>query len=1361
MDDRKILKLGSRQQPIVAKGVTSGTQKYIPPSAAKDVISHEATDLSIAAQRKREKATRRKQLAYFMAKASGGSQAQFEKVINNEDWDDLDVQEMLLEDRFSRYREVPIIGADEVVKAQVTQTNKNATVRKLEQIQKKKEFFEKETGTISSKYEENSNTLTAETVVAGKVKAIGLENELASVLNKYDSYLSMSHQDRQQSFSKEELSIFTSISTTGLTPSKLTGKKSILDFGDKGGSFDEEKDSLDSLSPIDYDYAADLKTPQSSLAAIFGAYRESLSGATYDVLPINKHEVDNNLLANEFELKAPAKYPSYMQPARGMKGSTVQAQQSEALSLPDNANVQEYFDNLAEQYIDPQKLEYMSPAEKSKAIRLISMQISKMLPSRLKAVSMLNATSIQSNDDKFQELVSLHGIDAAVKMAGEGKGGFVPPTAAYTAYPSPHELVASINSSKLREFADGVVKRGMTKKGRWTDDPEQMDTMSTLLTYGTHNLNYNEFDSKDDEYQRATVKRAALTELPKQLGKVYGISDTTVSRRDWGGGLHLNYDALEQTLDDQLSEDALDTGKYQLDRELEHRPTQLDRYARDELARTVDVFFQPAGDLSADYQDNNLSQVDEYLKLVTHDVDLQDDDGSQPAPSGASNPIGEGGSEGEGSGRSYEAPTGLEAFSREGPTGVDDSFATSAPSVDMQATEGVRQGAEANQRASYGNGLGESQSTQDATHGSRLGLSVATRAAAQTPYAQVQIAMPPSQVSARPSPSFPLLPSQYPVRAKPNFTSDPVSISTGVEDLSSRESRLASAKRTYLEQNPELSVNDAEQGTQEWLDDRKKVVTASDATRVISSDRARNTYVGEKAMENWGMTNTQPFPSEDIERGHRLETKIRQEYEKQTGTEILELGLLQSKGFPGGASLDGIVTQDGKPTKRGVEFKAPREFRDFAKYHDQTQMQMAVGGLDSVDIVQGVEVDGKLRTHTQTIKKDLEWQKRNKHKIQQAQDSIERNASMTQEEFLAAQATMAADKSGKYGFLVSANKQDVEEAMGKKKSGGSGGKGGSGGGGSGKGIFDDPSDRSPSKKSSTDNNPPHKQGWLGQLTNSVKDAAYWIDDRSHELSSASNREIGKPLDYGVNPGQYLGNNIAQRSVGISDQDSRSNTLSGMQMKGAAELGNYSGMVSQMVHTQGIEDIGTKMSLADNPTERARRIIKSSHDRGLSPEATQAMLSGNGLEGYGTFANLSDSEQKRIADRASIKPRASLNAYATANSVINDGAELSSVNSGAANAANEAINADASGFAKRTVNSMMQVPDIPGTQATPGNNDAPNGGTGNSYSGKGPHPDRAVDVNVHVKLEGTVATAIVNAGGKTASTQAAYTQSSTR
>ena len=38
MDDRKILKLGSRQQPIVAKGVTSGTQKYIPPSAAKDVI---------------------------------------------------------------------------------------------------------------------------------------------------------------------------------------------------------------------------------------------------------------------------------------------------------------------------------------------------------------------------------------------------------------------------------------------------------------------------------------------------------------------------------------------------------------------------------------------------------------------------------------------------------------------------------------------------------------------------------------------------------------------------------------------------------------------------------------------------------------------------------------------------------------------------------------------------------------------------------------------------------------------------------------------------------------------------------------------------------------------------------------------------------------------------------------------------------------------------------------------------------------------------------------------------------------------------------------------------------------------------
>lgn len=96
-------------------------------------------------------------------------------------------------------------------------------------------------------------------------------------------------------------------------------------------------------------------------------------------------------------------------------------------------------------------------------------------------------------------------------------------------------------------------------------------------------------------------------------------------------------------------------------------------------------------------------------------------------------------------------------------------------------------------------------------------------------------------------------------------------------------------------------------------------------------------------------------------------------------------------------------------------------------------MQMAVGNLDSVDIMQGVEVDGKLRTQMQTVNADMEWRKRNQGKIQQAQDSIERNAGMTQAELLAANAAMAADKSGKYGFLVSASKTEVEEALDGKK----------------------------------------------------------------------------------------------------------------------------------------------------------------------------------------------------------------------------------------------------------------------------------------------------------------------------------------
>lgn len=1333
MEERKVLKLGKRQKPAV----TSGTSKYIPPSQAADVISREATDVSIAAQRKQEKATRRKQLAYYMAKATGAKPEQFEKVINSEDWDDLDVQEMLLEDRFAKYRDVPVVSTSDAVKATVAQTNKNATTRKLEEIQKNREFVGKQTGAISSNYEENSNQLTPETVVAGKIKAAGLENELAAVLNKYDIYLSMSSNDRAKAFSKEELSIFSNISNTGLTPSKLTGKKSVLDFGDAGGTFDGEQDDVGSLSSVEFDYAQDNKTPHSSLAAIFGAYRESLSGATYDIMPINKHEVSADLLHSEFSLKAPAKYPSYMQPARSMKGSTVAEQHNEALGLPDNANVQEYFDKLAEQYIDPEKLEYMSTSERNKAVKLISMQISKLLPKKLKEISVQNATSIQANDDNFNALVEEHGVDEAVRIVGQGGGNLVPPTAAYNAYPSPHELVASLNSSKLREFADGVVKRGMTKKGFWTDDPEQVDTMSTLLTYGTHNLAYSEFANQDDEYQRATVKRAALTELPKQLGKVYGISDAEVSRKSWEGGLQLHYEKLEQSLDEQLFSGGEDAQKPQLDRELEHKPAQLDRYARDELARTVDVYFQPAGDLAADYKDNNISQVDEYVELVAADVDLHDDDGTSVPVGGPLGPTPPN-DEGNSPAHAYVDQTGVEALTREGPAGVDDSFATAAPSVDMQAVEGVREGAATNQRASHGNNLGESQATTGATSGSRLGSSVSTRDA-----------------TANPS-----IPSSINANQKASTTS------------AQRDVRLEQSRADYAQKNPDITISSAQQGSQQWLDERKSLVTASDVGRVITSDRTRNKFVGEKAMENWGMTTTKPFSTEDIERGHRLEGKIRQKYEKDNDVDILEMGLLQSKGFPGGASLDGLVTKDGEATRRGVEFKAPREFKDFAQYHDQVQMQMAVGKLDAVDIVQGVEVDGKLRTQTQTVQKDLEWQRRNQHKIEQAQESIARNAAMTQEEFLAAQATMASDKSGKYGFLVSASKGDVEDALGTKSSKGSGGgKGGKGGGS--KGMFADPEDRNPYHKGSggkggeEDKASTKGRGWLSTAYNTVKDVTQAVDRGAQEAAGVFRDEIGKPLDYGVNPGQYLANNIALRGAGVADRDARSATLSGADQVGAMELGDYDGAVSKVVASRGLISFEDMRDLGDRPAELAQRIHKRAQERNIGPMAEARVMRIAGLPGFGTFANMSTEQQEDVIAKTKQQPLASKSAYATTNNVVNEAAEALHRKSLAATAANAGISRDA-GFAQKEVARLKNIPASIGKEIDEAGNslmgiggggksaiETENQQGGTTYSGKVQRDP--VDVNVTVKLEGSVATVEVEAGGKTASSQQSYRQ----
>ena len=1293
--EKPVLKLGKRSKPTVTVTRSNGEYK-----APEQSMVSETVDANSAAQKKKDKAMRRKQLAYFMAKATGGDAKAFEKVIASEDWDDLDVQEMLLGDRFARFREVPLVSTNELVKAKVAQTNKNATTRKLEQIQEKREFIGKQTGEITSDFEETTNLITPETVVAGKIRAAGLENELAAVLTKYDQYQSMSPLERAKSFSNEELAIYKNLIKSGLTPSMLTGKKAVLDFGDKGGTFDVEKEDIEQLSEVSY--AQDFTSPHQALASILGAFNKQ--EGSYDVIPLTK-ESSPTFYEEEFKLKAPVKVPEYMKVANTLQGLTPQQQQTEVLGLPDEANVQQYFDNLAEQYIDPQQLEYMTPAEKSKAIRLLSMQLSKMLPKKLKEVSVANATNIQRNEELFAKISVELGTEEAVRLANEGKAGFTAPVAAYTAYPSPHELVGSLNSSKLREFASGVIKRGMTSAGRWTDDPEQADTLSTLIGYGTKNIAYSRFEDQNDEYQRATVKRAALTELPKQLGKVFGISDADVNRQSWGGGISLNYDHIETSLDEQLeSQDKFNT-------------PQLDRYARDELARTVDVYFQPAGDLSADYVDNNLTQIDEYRELQDADASLMDADGPTSA-TGDDTGGGDTNVAGEGEGRAYVEPSGLEQITQEGPE-VDDSFARAAPSVDMAAAEGVREGAATNQRASNGDNLGTSHATTQATHGSRLGQSLSAREA--------------------------------------------------------RVERLAGARSIYQSQNPNISISNAPQGSQEWLDKRKLLATAADAKRMVTSDRARNTFVGEKSMENWGLTTTQPYPSEDIERGKRMESSIRREYERQTNTEVLELGLLENKGFPGGASLDGLVTQDGKPMRKGVEFKAPREFRDFAQYHDQVQMQMAVGNLDSVDIMQGVEVDGKLRTQMQTVHADMEWRKRNQGKIQQAQDSIERNAGMTQAEFLAANAAMAADKSGKYGFLVSASRIEVEEALdGKKlqdaqqregmafartwnqaqKENARRDKAGGGGGGDG---GDDDSDTGASGKKG--------KGWLATAYETVKDVTQMVDKKSQELAGAFRTDIGQALDYGVNPGTFLGNNIALRGAGMSDRDARAATLSGAQLAGQMGLGDYSGAVSQVTGTLGLLDISEMQELADNPTEKIRRITERSKARGDDSFTTAEALRRSGLSGSGTMANLSQQQQRQIVSQAGNRSTADMGTYASSNALVNFGAEAVHMRSAAAAAANFGISNEGEGWAQKQLDAIKNPVGVIGKSLDEtlgelaGADNFQRGDKGETYSGQ---VDRsgAKDVNIHVTVDASGVSVTTQSGDKVQKTQSAYSHETT-
>ena len=160
-----------------------------------------------------------------------------------------------------------------------------------------------------------------------------------------------------------------------------------------------------------------------------------------------------------------------------------------------------------------------------------------------------------------------------------------------------------------------------------------------------------------------------------------------------------------------------------------------------------------------------------------------------------------------------------------------------------------------------------------------------------------------------------------------------------------------------------MIIDTSEQGSQEWLQARSGVLTASEFKKLITptgkptSGKVRQDYLLEKANEILtGEPANEAFVSTWMERGTELEPQARAFYEFVTGNTVTQAGLIYSdESKRVGASVDGLVNDDGNQ-----EIKCPKltthlryliDGKVPTDYVPQVQGQMMVTGREFCDFV--------------------------------------------------------------------------------------------------------------------------------------------------------------------------------------------------------------------------------------------------------------------------------------------------------------------------------------------------------------------------------------------------------------------------
>lgn len=151
-----------------------------------------------------------------------------------------------------------------------------------------------------------------------------------------------------------------------------------------------------------------------------------------------------------------------------------------------------------------------------------------------------------------------------------------------------------------------------------------------------------------------------------------------------------------------------------------------------------------------------------------------------------------------------------------------------------------------------------------------------------------------------------------------------------------------------------MEIFNMEQGTDEWFEVRKGVLTASNATAIGNIGAGLKTYVKSLVLDMVITEQEERYVGPDIERGNELEPIARLKYGYENDVEVEEVGFIRiDKTY--GCSPDGLVGTDG-----GIEIKARNNAKhlahllgdkvDSATYW-QIQMSLLVTGREWWDFI--------------------------------------------------------------------------------------------------------------------------------------------------------------------------------------------------------------------------------------------------------------------------------------------------------------------------------------------------------------------------------------------------------------------------